>query len=91
MISTRLAGACAAVALAIGILVGSVGTNAIRDAAGLDAVDANAHMGQMATMMSMMAGGPGMMTGQHGMGPAGSAMIDGTLQHHQPVPSRPSR
>jgi hypothetical protein len=91
MISTRLAGTSAAVALAIGILAGSAGTIVIRDAARPDAVDANADMGQTATMMSMMAGGPGMMTGQHGMGPAGSAMIDGTLQHHQPVPSRPSR
>jgi hypothetical protein len=91
MISTRLAGTCAAVALAIGILVGSAGTIVIRDAARPDAVDANAHMGQMATMMSMMAGGPAMMTGQHGMGPAGSAMLDWMLQHHQPVSSGPSR
>jgi hypothetical protein len=91
MISIRLAGALAAGALAIGILVGSAGTIAIGDAARSDAVDANAHMGQMAAMMSMMGGGPGMMTGQHGMGPAGSAMLDWMLQHHQPVSSGSSR
>jgi len=77
MISTRLAGALAAGALALGILVGSAGTIAIRDVARPDAVDANAHMGQMATMMSMMGGGPGMVGGGPGMMGGGPGMIGG--------------
>jgi hypothetical protein len=102
MISTRIAGALAAGALALGVLAGSAGTIVIRDAAGPDALDSNAYMGRMATMMAggsgmmpggsgMMPGGSGMMTGLDGMGPAGSAMPDWMRQHHQPVSSGPSR
>ena len=97
MITTRIAAAFAAGALAVGILVGSAGAILAREAIVPQASDWTAHMSQMGSMMSMMAGQGGMMNGQNGTGstapggmmngqnvtgPAASAMPDWMQQHH---------
>jgi hypothetical protein len=97
MITTRIAAACAAGALAVGILAGSAGTIMLRDATAPEAVGWTAHMSQMGSMMSVMAGGGGMMSGsggmmngQNGMGLAAPVMPDWMQQHHvtgSPVPT----
>ena len=101
MISTRITATVAASALAVGILTGSAGTIVARDATAPAASDWTAHMSQMGSMMSMMAGqggmmngqngtGPGMMNGQDGIAPTASMMPDWMQQHHvtvSPVPA----
>ena len=95
MITTRIAAAFAAGALAVGILAGSAGTIVLRDATAPQTVDWTAQMSQMGSMMAggggMMSGSGGMMNGRNGTGPAASAMPDWMQQHHvtaSPVPAR---
>lgn len=104
MITTRIAAAFAATALAVGILAGSAGTIVLRDATAPQTVDWTAQMSQVGSMMSMMAGGGmmsgsggmmsgtgGMINGQNGVGPAASPIPDSMQQHHltsSPVPTR---
>jgi hypothetical protein len=86
MITSRIAVAFAAGALAVGILAGSAGTLVARDATAPQAVDWAAHLSQMSSMMSgsggMMNGSGGMMNGQNGTDPGASAVPDGMQQHH---------
>jgi hypothetical protein len=91
MITTRIAGALGAGALAVGILVGSAGTIVLRDATAPRAGDWTSAMSQMGSMMSMMGGSFGMMNGQNWTGPAATGMPDWMRQHHQPATEEPAR
>jgi hypothetical protein len=93
MITTRIAAAFAAGALAVGILAGSAGTIVLRDATAPQTVDWTAQMSQMGSMMNgsggmmdgsggMMNGSGGMMNGSGGTGPAASTMPSWMQQHH---------
>jgi hypothetical protein len=96
MITTRIAAAFAAGALAVGMLAGSAGTIVLRDATASQTVDWTAQMTQAGSMMSMMGGSGGMMGGSGGMmggsggmmggsggtGPAAPAMQNWMQQHH---------
>lgn len=98
MISTRFAGALVAGALGVGILTGAAGAVLVRDATAPAAADLSAHIGQMGSMMSMMAGASAMMSGRSGMmsgeydtGPMSSAMPDWMQQHHLVASPEPAR
>ena len=82
MISTRLAGLFAGIALAIGLVVGAAGAIVAREAVTPTAVSADwdSHMQGMA---SMMGGSNGMMGGSAGMMGSGAiTMPDWMLEHH---------
>jgi len=83
MITTRIAAALGAGALAVGILAGSAGTIVLQEATSPTAVHLTA---QMSSMMSgsgdMMSGSGGMMSGQNGTGPGTSAMPGYMQEHH---------
>lgn len=82
--TTRLAGAMAAGALAIGILVGAAGTVVVNDVAqptppmgqmgAMGAMGAMGDMARMQAMMSTMGGGA--------MGPGGSMSAGDHARHH---------
>jgi hypothetical protein len=94
MITSRIAAALAAGALAIGILAGSAGTIVLRDATSPSALDLTARMGSMMGGSGGMMGGSGfgsggMMGGSGGTGPGTSAMPDYMQQHHVAASTAP--
>ncbi len=105
MITTRIAAAIGAGALAVGILTGSAGTIVLRDATASQSNDVTSFMSQMGSMMggsggmmngagSMMNGSGGMMGGQSGTSPttpSASAMPDWMQQHHLTSSPLPTR
>jgi hypothetical protein len=96
MITTRIAAALAAGALSVGILAGSAGTIALRDGTAPQTADWTAHMSQMGSMVSVMAGQGGMMGGQTGIGsgmmtPSASGMPGWMQQHHGGSSQAPGR
>ena len=86
MISTRVAGLIAGIALAIGLVVGAAGAIVARDAVNpMPAADSWAdHMAGMAGMMGGSGMGPDMM-GPDMMGSDVSSMFDWMRQHHGPT------
>lgn len=97
MITTRIAAAIAAGALAVGMLVGSAGTIVLHGTSAALSADLAAHISQMGSLMTgaagmmngsggMMSGvGSGMMNGTGSTGHAASAMPDWMQQHHPAV------
>ncbi len=97
MITTRIAAAFAAGALAVGILAGSAGTIVLHDATAPQTDAWTTHMDQAGSMMSMMAGAGGMMNGSGGMmsgqsgavsSPAASSMPGSQHDLHHPTASQ---
>ena len=90
MITTRIAAAIAAGALAVGTLVGSAGTILLQDASAPRSADLAAHISQMGSLMNKAAGmmngaggmmngvGGGMMNGANGTMNGSGGMMNGT-------------